>query len=467
MKSTTRFAAFVLICGAVSAAAQGTTSEDLTRRAIERRAVEVVNWGMPAVNTQLMLQEMLAKTQGRVNQVLYWSRPADESNQTLTPNPDSIYFMAFYDTKKGPVVLDVPPADSGSFAGNIVNVWQMPLEDAGPDGADKGKGGKYLLLPPDFDGKVPPGYIALRSDTYTGYALMRSNLVSHSEGDIAKAVSYGKRLKVYLLSQAARPPATHFADASGILFDSTIRYDLSFFQYLDRVVQYEPWLLRDRLMIDQLKSIGIEKGKPYRPDARTQDALKAALREAQVWLEQRYESNFSPYWPGSHWGPPASPEMTKAYQTAYADPNSYPVDARAVAYTYAFIGIRRLGKAQFYLMTIKDKDGQPFDGAGTYRLTVPPNVPATQYWSATVYDRARHTVLNGPRAGRSSQIPDLQKNADGSVDIYFAPRAPDGQETNWVPTIGGRQFEVMFRLYGPEKPLFDKTWRLPDIEKTR
>src|SRR5215467_3777066 len=132
------------------------SSDDLVRRIIERRAVEAVIWGMPAVNTDLMLREMLTKTGGRVNQVLYWSRPLDWKNQTLTPNPDSIYLMTFYNTKDvGPVVLDVPPAEGGSFAANIVNVWQMPLEDAGPEGADKGKGGKYLLLPPGYTKSVP------------------------------------------------------------------------------------------------------------------------------------------------------------------------------------------------------------------------------------------------------------------------------------------------------------------------
>src|SRR5262249_52470273 len=163
MRLDVLFTALMLLGAGTSAAAQEPSSDDLARRATERRAIEAVNWGMPAVNTQLMLQEMLAKTQGRVNQVLYWSRPADESNQTLTPNPDSIYFMAFYDTKKGPVVLDVPPADTGSFAGNIVNVWQMPLEDAGPEGADKGKGGKNLLFPPGFGGKGRAGCYVLRA----------------------------------------------------------------------------------------------------------------------------------------------------------------------------------------------------------------------------------------------------------------------------------------------------------------
>src|SRR5262245_33774058 len=136
---------------AARAGAQAYTAADLDRRALERRAVEATIWAMPAVNYDLMRQAMLSATQAKENDVLFWSKPANERNQTLTPNPDSIYFMCFWNTKQaGPIVIDVPPAEGGSFAGNIVDVWQMPLEDAGPDGADKGKGGKYLLLTPDF-----------------------------------------------------------------------------------------------------------------------------------------------------------------------------------------------------------------------------------------------------------------------------------------------------------------------------
>src|ERR1700761_8217659 len=117
-------------------------------RLIHSRAVEAAIWGMPAVNYDLMLQEMLTKTPGNVGEVIYWGRPLDWHNQTLTPNPDALYFMVFFNTKDGPVVLDLPPGDDkGSFNGNIVTVWQMPLEDAGLLGYDKGKGGKYLILP--------------------------------------------------------------------------------------------------------------------------------------------------------------------------------------------------------------------------------------------------------------------------------------------------------------------------------
>ena len=223
------------------------SSDDLARRIIERRAVEAVIWGMPAVNTDLMLQEMLTKTGGRVNQIVYWSRPLDWRNQTLTPNPDSIYFMAFFDTKEaGPIVLEIPPADGGSFAGNIVTFWQASLEDIGPEGLDRGRGGKYLILPPDYKGATPAGYYPLQSDTFGGYALLRSTLISHSDADVAKSVAYGKKTRIYPLSQASHPPDTIFTDANEILYDATIPYDIRFFKSLDRVVQSENWIQRDR-----------------------------------------------------------------------------------------------------------------------------------------------------------------------------------------------------------------------------
>jgi hypothetical protein len=136
-----------------------------------------------------------------------------------------------------------------------------------------------------------------------------------------------------------------------------------------------------------------------------------------------------------------------------------------LAYSYAYVGIKRLGAGQFYLISIRDTDGNAFDGAKTYRLTVPPNAPVEQYWSVTAYDRETHALIrNTARASRSSQIPDMHRNADGSVDVYFGPEAPSGQETNWVPTDPNRRFELMFRLYGPTKALFDKTWKLSDVE---
>jgi hypothetical protein len=450
-----------------SAAVPPLSSAQLAERALHRRAVEAVIWGMPAVNYDLMLQEGL-KTGARENQIVYWGSPLDWRNQTLTPNPDTLYFMAFFNTKEGPIVIDVPPGRAdGSLNGNIVTVWQTSLEDVGLLGVDQGAGGKFVVLPPGHTANVPDGHTALRPDTYGGYALLRVNLASHGEADVAAAIAYGKRVKVYSLSTAANPPATVFTDAKDVNFDSTIRYDASFFRSLHRIVQSEPWIERDRAMIDQLRTIGIEKGKPFAPDDATQAILNAAIGEAKTLLEQRYDAGFPPFWEGSHWTLPAPPEAIASQGTAYAEHDKYPIDARGVAYTYAYVAIKRLGAGQFYLISIRDKDGNPYDGSRTYRLTVPPRVPIEQYWSVTAYDRQTHALIRDvPRPSRSSQIAEMQKNADGSIDVFFGPAAPAGKESNWVPTDPRRGFELMFRLYGPKKEFFEKSWVLPDVVRT-
>jgi len=452
------------------------TAADLTRRAVERRAVEAVIWGMPAVNTDLMLQQMLTRTKAKVHQVVYWGRPLDWHNQTLTPNPDAIYFMTFFNTKDaGPIVIEIPPGDArGSLNGNIVTAWQTSLEDVGLLGIDKGTGGKFVILPPGFSGNVPAGYSPLPSETYQGYALLRSNLKSHGEADVADSIAYGKRVKVYPLSTAGSPQTTVFVDAKDVEYNSTIRYDVSFFHSLNRMVQSEPWIERDRAMIDQLRTIGIEQGKPFKPDAKTQKLLKVSIEEARHLLEARYDEGFPAFWPNSHWMFPTNPEAADGQSTTYATREHYAVDARGVAYSYAYIAIKRLGAGQFYLISIRDKMGKAYDGAKTYRLTVPPNVPIDQYWSVTAYDRETHALIRKmTRASRSSQIPEMQNNADGSVDVFFGPKPPafakaiaakPSLESNWVPTDPKRRFELMFRLYGPRREFFDKKWRLPDVE---
>jgi hypothetical protein len=454
------------------ASSQTSSADELARRTIERRAVEAVIWGIPAVNYDLMRQAAIHEAKGAENQIVYWSRLPSWKNQTLTPNPDVVYLMPFFNTRAGPMVLEIPPAsDEGSIIGAIDDVWQVPLEDVGPAGVDKGKGGKFLLLPPGYKDKVPKGYIALPSETYGGFAMLRSILRGGTDADIAKAVAYGKRVKLYPLTQAASPPATVSVNATDVVIDGAIPYDLSYFQSIDHIVQTEPWLERDKAMIDQLKSLGIEKGKPFSPDPKTKEMLESGAREANAWLDARLETLLSPlYFEATHWALPASSqvveEVVEGMSTGFAKPDSYPVDGRGITSSIAFIGVKHLEAGQLYLMTLKDRDGKALDKASSYHLAVPAKAPITQYWSATTYDRATHAFIRGmERFSRSSQNPDLQVNCDGSVDLYFGPRNHDGEETNWIPTSGEGQFEVIFRFYGPEAPLLEKTWKLPDIEK--
>jgi len=453
---------------ATPAMAQAELPPDVQKSIIERRIPEAAIWGMSAVNTDLMRQQMLTQTPGKVGDVIYWGRPLDWHNQTLTPNPDAIYFMVFYDTTGGePVVLDLPAAsDSGSFNGNIVDVWQVPLEDVGLLGIDAGAGGKFVLLPPGYDKPLPEGYSGLPLTTNTGYALLRSSLASHEPADVDKAVAYGRQVKVYPLSQADNPPETAFHDVQDLVFDSTIKYDASFFTNLDRIVQTEPWLERDRVMIDQLASLGIVKGKPYAPTEQTKALMDAGMKAVHAELAAKYDAGLPPFWPGSRWMAPIFPVLAKEAAIGFSDPDVYPVDVRGLTYTYGYVGIKRLGTGQMYLISIKDADGNAFEGASSYRLTVPPNVPVKQYWSVTVYDRETHALVkNMDRASRASNAKDVVANADGSVDVYFGPTAPAGKQSNWVPTDPEREFELMFRLYAPTEALFDKSWHLPDVVK--
>lgn len=433
---------------------------------IRSRAVEAVIWGMPAVNFDLMYQAML-KAGGKPNQIVYWSRPLDWKNQTLTPNPSTIYLMPFIDTKEaGPMVLEIPAASGGSVTGTITDGWQVALDDIGPAGADKGRGGKYLILPPGYDKKVPGGYIVLRPPTYMTGPLLRSNITGGGPADVANAVAYGKRIKLYPLSKAAAPPPTTFVDAIDTVFDSTIPYDVRFFETLNRFVQREPWLERDKAMIDQLKSVGIEKGKPFDPDGAKRSILEAAANETRSVLDARYEALFTPYYDDARWALPVAPDVVEGLANNFSKPGVYPVDDRGAFYSFAYSSVKHLGSGQFYLVTIRDKAGAPFSGADSYRLTVPANAPVDLYWSATAYDRQTHALIkNVSRTSRGSNVPEVGKNADGSVDVYFGPKAPEGKGANWVPTDPARGFEVMMRFFGPRKPLFDKSWRLPDIEK--
>ncbi len=460
-------AALASLFAMAPAHAQNSSPEKLERRAIERRAVEAVIWGMPAVNYERMLQAAI-DSGAKPNQVVYWSRPVNWKNQTLTPNPDTIYLNPFYDTTNGPVVVEIPPADADHvIVGSFDVAWQNALADVGPAGADKGKGARYLLTPPGYKEKAPEGYIVLPSETYRGFVILRSNFKSRSEADIRSAVEHGKRVKVYPLG--GNPGSTVFVDAWDKPFNATIPYDATFFELLDRFVQAEPWLTRDKAMIDSLKTLGIEKGKPFKPNAKTKAIFAKAVKEAREEIALKYERGFAPaFYDRTRWGVPVPEETRDGLGNSFAAPNEYGLDGRAVMYHMAYFSPKVFGGGQFYLMNVSDRAGKPLEGNGSYRLRVPANAPIEQYWSVTAYDRETHALIRGmPRPSLASNDSAVQKNADGSTDIYFGPAAPAGKESNWVPTDPKRRFELLFRLYGPKKELFEKAWKLPDVERIK
>ena len=433
-------------------------------QALYSRAFNTVVWAMPGVNSELM-HESLVSAGGDYNQVVYWSGLIKDKNQTLTPNPDVIYFNPFYDTRRGPVVLEIPPAEgASSITGSIDDAWQTAIEDVGPAGVDKGKGGKYLLLPPGYNQQVPAGFLPMPSSTFTGFVILRSNLTDGSKEDIARAIAYGKRVKIYPLGGHTESASKDLLETA---FGNVIPYDLRFFEVLDKFIQREPWLTRDKAMIDQLSNIGIAKGKPFNPDARTKQILAAAIIQAHRWLDTRYEAFFEkPFYEGTHWALPATQQMASAIMSNYQDSASYPVDDRAVSYTLGYFSAKHLGAGQYYLMNTSDNKKQPLDGGSVYKLHLPAGVPVKLYWSVTAYDRETHALIKGmPYFSRASTSPSLQKNADGSVDIYLGAKAPGGKTNNWIPTDPNRKFELLARFYGPEKSFFEKTWKMGDPEK--
>jgi hypothetical protein len=435
------------------------------------RAVEAVIWGMPIVNFDLMYQSVVRDANGGYNSVVYWSKLQDWHLQTLTPNPDVCYFSAFFNLKEsGPMVLEIPPTSGGVLNGTVMDCWQSAIEDVGIAGVDKGKGGKYFIVPPGYKEKMPIGYIPMESDTYQGYFLIRSILgKNNSDEEVAKAVAYGKEIKFYPFSQHAHSPTTAFIDMAGRLYDAVIPYDIRFYQSLDRMIQSELWLTRDKAMIDQLKYFGIEKGKPFDPDTKMQGLLKAAVMDAHGWLAYYYENAFPPYFNATHWAVPLVPGVAEGMAGFFMkDPNAYLVDGRGLAYSYAYFSPKHPGAGQFYLISIRDKDGNFLDCNKTYRLNVPAHAPVNQYWSATVYNRETHTLIRHAKVlSRSSQSQGLQTDTDGGVNIFFGQKAPTGKEANFVETGNGKNFEVLFRFYGPEKALFTKAWKMPDIEEIK
>lgn len=431
-------------------------------RGQHRHAVEAAIWGMAAVNYQLM-REVIASE--KTNEFVYWSQLLDWRNQTLTPNPDLIYYMAFFDTHDGPLVLEIPAeADGQALNGSICSLWQVPLEDVGHFGVDQGRGGKYLILPPEWDETVPDGYIALPSETYGSYALLRSVLQEHTQDALDRGLELCQRIRAYPLIDAVNPPQTHARDLQGRVVDTTIPYDLRFYELLHRVIQNEPLLARDRPFAEMLASIGIRKGEPFAPSPELVTILEDAISEAHAWVKAEYEEAYDPFSEGSRWFFPGRPDFTESQRDGFdVHPEGYPYLNRGVIYHMAFIGIRHLGIGQFYLVDLRDSDGEVFSSNARYRMRLPANVPVSQFWSVTMYDAATHAFIRGnDKYSVSAQTPGLVTNGDGTVDIYFAPHAEEGQEANTIETGESERFELMFRFYGVGQEVMTKRWALTD-----
>jgi hypothetical protein len=443
------------------------TPAQLAERTLHRRAVEAAIWGMPIVSVDAMRQAFFRDAGTRYGDIGYFSKPADWKFQTTTPNASSLYVYFNFNTKDGPIVLDFPAAVGAGLFGTILDAWQVPLVDVGPKGEDQGKGGRYLLLPPDFKDALPAGYIPVRSATYNGYALFRAIPATSSDEDLAKAIGLVKKQRLYPLAKAANPPEQGFIDLFGKNFDGIVDYDERFYDRLAHMVNEEPVQTRDLVAMGQIRTLGIEKGKAFKPDAAIKKILKSAVREAHAGFMQG-TLDCDPWWPGTRWGLlktlGAASKSGFTFQTA----DCLDVEARGTVYFMAFAPPQKLGEATFYIVASYDGQDNLLEGTNSYKLHIPARVPAKQFWAVTIYDSEMAGFLrNSQRVGVDSFDQNMKKNGDGSVDVFFGPKAPAGNEANWVSTTPGKQWFAMFRFYGPEKALFEKSWKLTDIEKVR
>ena len=380
----------------------------------------------------------------------------------LTPNNNTPYTWFWLDLHKGPLVLEVPP----KVLGLIDDMWYHFVTDLGFVGPDKGEGGKYLLLPPGYKDEVPQGYFVVRLETFSIWAAWRTFL---ENGDPKPGVDRVKKFtKIYLLSQAANPPALNFVNVSSRDFCTDAPADYPFWEYLNQVVQEEPTDSIDPVTLGFYASIGIKKGKHFAPDARMKKILTeaAAVGDATaraITFRMRYKEAY--YYPNSAW----RQGFIGGYK--FEDNGALILDGYSSFFFYATgvtpaMDSKEVGQGSQYMAAFLDSKGNPLDGGKNYRLHLPKNIPVANFWSVILYDNQTRSMLQNDQQwpAVSSQTKGLLVNPDTSVDVYFGPKPPQGKKNNWVQTIPGKGWNTLLRLYGPLQPWFDKTWRPGEIE---
>ncbi|HEY4202075.1 MAG TPA: DUF1254 domain-containing protein [Devosiaceae bacterium] len=441
--------------------ARGLMPPRVDHRTIARRGVEAVIWGIPLVSVYAMRRAFFAMG-ARYGDILYLSRPATWKFQTTTPNASSLYVYFNFNLQDGPVVVDVPAATGAGLFGSIVDAWEVPLADVGPQGEDGGKGGKFLLLPPGFGGAVPAGYLPLPSHTHNGYALLRAIPVTSGPADTARAIELVRRIAVYPLAEAFAPPEHKHIDIADEFFDGLVGFDESFYECMAHMVNEEPVQTRDFVAMAQLRSLGIIRGQPFDPDAATRTVLRHAAHEAHSHF-MRVVTTGKAYWPGTQWIVSALAGPRTGFDFLAED--HLDIDERGTTFFLAYGAPKSLGAASFYVAAFRDAADQPLQGHKAYGLHVPAEVPVEQYWAATVYDLTTAGFFRqAPSLAVDSHGDRVLKNPDGSVDIHIGPTPPEGRENNWIYTEPGKPWFTFFRFYGPGKAVFDKSWSLPDIK---
>jgi hypothetical protein len=388
----------------------------------------------------------------------------DSKSLWLTPNTVSIYQVAWVELGDEPMVIETPP----KVLGIIDDAWFQYVADFGNAGPDKGQGGKFLLVPPGFEGHVPEGYHVARTQTYGNWVVWRGFQVNGSTKPAVEATK--KMFRIYPLSQKDNPPKMNFINVSGTEHNTIHRMDFGYWEEVNETIQAEPATGLNPEIRGLLASIGIEKGKEFNPDARMKKILTEAAKvgsvTAQALTARPRDERFYQYSGERVW---TNPFIRGRYD--FLLDGATLLDSRIYMHFYATgitpaMAVQNVGVGSQYLIAYLDKDGNALDGSKTYKIHLPPNVPAKDFWSFTLYDNQTRSMLQTDQRfpGLDNNKKGLKKNKDGSFDVYFGPKPPNGMENNWIQTVPGKGWNTIFRLYGPLKAFYDKTWKPGDPE---
>lgn len=405
------------------------------------------------------------------NKILLYEGLMDSNSLFLTGNTDTIYAIGMLDLQRdGPTVVEIPP---GAGPGTVNDAYFRFVIDMGGPGPDKGKGGKYLILPPGYDGEIPEGYFAVESPSYANWLPLRGFL---KDGKTDAAVKMWKEgLKIYPLAKADNPPELEVVNGTGKQMNTIHANDFSFYSEINDVIQREPVEFIDSELRGNLASIGIEKGKKFAPDARMTriltEAVAIANATARTLAFRPRSETIRYYGPKSAW---FSAFDGGDYRWLSEDgKGGRNKDARTLFFYIATVNtpamvLEMIGVGSQYALAATDLKGRYLEGSENYKLNIPADVPAKDFWSLVVYDPQTRSMLqtDQPYPSKNNERNlDLKTNPDGSTTIWFGPKAPAGNESNWIQTVAGKGWFLCLRLYGPLEPWFNKTWRPGEIEK--
>nr|WP_321399309.1 DUF1254 domain-containing protein [uncultured Desulfobacter sp.] len=432
------------------------------------RGVEAFLNGVPMASIHAIVEGLKSIGVTEANHMVVTDKLMDSKPLFLTANTDTVYAFSFFDLEKtGPLVIEVPP---GTGPGTVNDAYFRFVVDMGAPGPDRGKGGKYLILPPDYEGKAPEGYFAATSPSYINVFVLRGFLVDGKPDTAAKMFS--EKVHVYPLSQKDNPPKMRISSGSDISYNTIHANDFSFYEEIDDVLQKEPIDFIDPELRGLFSAIGLQKGKAFMPTPELKKiltdsvAMANAMARALIFHTPQKEAYLyeNSYWKVAFIGGNHEWLKDKGEGGRY-------LDARTLFFYGATVNtpamvLKMVGVGSQYAMITQDSDGNIFDGGKTYKLNIPANVPAKDFWSVVVYDPQTRSELQTsvPFPSKNSKTANMVPNTDGSIDLYFGPQAPEGKENNWIETVPGKSWFPVLRLYGPLEPWFDKTWRPGEVE---